>query len=52
MHMAVDYNKFSRITVNGSTFTEAMSVSFDFRHSNLSFSLVLESGGGCSRIFI
>jgi autotransporter translocation and assembly factor TamB len=41
-----DFNKFSRITIDGYAFPADPHVNFDFRHSNLSFSLVLESGTG------
>lgn len=43
-----DFNKFARITVDGYTFaaSDSPDIDFSFRHSNLSFSMVLESGSG------
>ena len=41
----VDYNTFARIAVDGYVFTTDPDVRFDYRHSNLSFSLVWEGTG-------
>ena len=40
------FNKFARITVAGLTFPTTPDVDFEFRHTNLSFCLCLESGTG------
>jgi hypothetical protein len=40
-----DYNTFERITVDGYAFSTDPNVIFDYRHSNLSFSMVWEGTG-------
>jgi len=40
-----DFHKFVRCPVDGYVFTELSDVVFNFRHSNLSFSLVFEGTG-------
>jgi len=47
----VDYNKFSRVTVTGSAFTEEMSVSFDFRPDE-NVVLTLTAGTGAEDVVL
>jgi hypothetical protein len=39
------YNTFSRITVDGYAFDTIANVVFNYKHSNLSFSLIWEGSG-------
>jgi len=41
----VNYNTFSRVAVDGYTFNTTADVVFNYRHSNLSFSLAWEGSG-------
>lgn len=43
--LGVDFNKFARVSVDGYSFNPTANVVFNFRHSNLSFSLIWEGTG-------